>query len=114
MTEKPATSRRRSKTRNLVFAIFFFILGVIGVLIPVMPQVPFFVMSALFFSLVFPKVRRALRRWRHRHPKLDAAYRKWRAKARAKRRELIGRHKERQRHATSEEEIEIGGKHPRR
>ncbi len=88
MTDRPSR-QRRSRTRNLVLGILFFILGVIGVLIPVVPQVPFFVMSALFLSLVFPRVRRTLRRWRHRYPKLDASYRKWRAKARNKRRERI-------------------------
>jgi uncharacterized membrane protein YbaN (DUF454 family) len=65
--------------------VFFFILGVIGVLVPIMPQVPFFIMSALFLSLAFPTVRRAIRRWRHRHPKLDASYKKWRARGRRKR-----------------------------
>ena len=76
----------RQKLRYLLLAVFFFIVGVIGVLIPVMPQVPFFIMSALFLSLVFPKVRRALRRFRHRHPKIEAAYRKWRHKRIHKRR----------------------------
>jgi uncharacterized membrane protein YbaN (DUF454 family) len=94
-------SARRSKTRNLLLGIFFFVLGVIGVLIPVMPQVPFFIMSALFFSLVFPKVRRAIRRFRHRHPKIDAAYRKWREKPRRKRQEAI------RRRARREPEIEV-------
>jgi uncharacterized membrane protein YbaN (DUF454 family) len=83
--------RRRSKTHNLVYAIGFFLLGVIGVLVPIMPQVPFFIMSVLFFSLVFPKVRRALRRWRLKHPKLDVSYRKWRARARRKRHAAIRR-----------------------
>ena len=89
----PAKPRRRgrSKTHNLVYAIGFFILGVIGVLIPIMPQVPFFIMSVLFFSLVFPKVRRALRRWRLKHPKLDASCRKWRARSRRKRHAEIRR-----------------------
>ena len=91
---RPASRRRRSKTHNLAYAIGFFVLGVIGILIPVMPQVPFFIMSALFFSLVFPKVRRALRRWRLRHPKLDASYKKWRAKARSKRQAVIRRWRE--------------------
>jgi uncharacterized membrane protein YbaN (DUF454 family) len=86
--------RRRSKTRNLVYAIGFLVLGIIGVLIPIMPQVPFFIMSVLFFSLVFPKVRRALRRWRLKHPKLDAAYRKWRARGRSKRHTVIRRRRE--------------------
>jgi hypothetical protein len=85
---------KRSKARNLILAIFFFILGIIGVLLPVVPQIPFFIMSVLFFSLVFPKVRRALRRFLHRHPKIAHAYKKWRDKARRKRRELIAREKE--------------------
>ncbi|MGE5275548.1 MAG: DUF454 family protein [Acidobacteriota bacterium] len=74
--------------------IFFFILGVIGILIPVMPQVPFFVMSLLFFSLVFPPVRRRIWRFMHRHPRIAHAYRRWRNKARKKRLEIIRREKE--------------------
>jgi uncharacterized membrane protein YbaN (DUF454 family) len=84
---KPA--RRRSKARNLALAIFFFIVGVIGVLVPVMPQVVFFVMSAIFFSLVFPGFRRKLRKWRHKYPKFDASYRKWRDRSRRKRQAKI-------------------------
>ena len=91
MTGAGAKRRRRSKTLDLLLGIFFFILGIIGILIPVLPQIPFFIMSALFFSFVFPSVRRALRRWRRRYPKLDAAYKKWRTKARHKRRESIRR-----------------------
>jgi uncharacterized membrane protein YbaN (DUF454 family) len=79
---------------NIALAIFFFILGVIGVLLPVVPQIPFFIMSVLFLSLVFPKVRRALRRFLHHHPKIAHAYKKWRDKARRKRQELIRREKE--------------------
>jgi uncharacterized membrane protein YbaN (DUF454 family) len=85
---------RRSKAWNLALAIFFFILGVIGVLIPVVPQVPFFIMSLLFFSLVFPGIRRWIRRFLHRHPKVAHAYKKWRDKARRKRQELIRKEKE--------------------
>lgn len=80
---------RRGKAKNLALAIFFFILGVIGVMLPIVPQVPFFIMSVLFFSLVFPSVRRRLRRFLHRHPKVAHAYKKWRDKARKKRQELI-------------------------
>jgi uncharacterized membrane protein YbaN (DUF454 family) len=86
---RPPARRRRSRTHNIVYAALFFVLGVIGVLVPVMPQVPFFVMSALFLSLVFPRVRRTLRRWRHKYPKLDASYRKWRSRARRKRQAAI-------------------------
>jgi uncharacterized membrane protein YbaN (DUF454 family) len=85
---------RRSKAWNLALGIFFFILGVIGVLIPVMPQVPFFIMSLLFFSLVFPSIRRRIRRFLHRHPKLAHAYKRWRDKGRKKRQELIRAEKE--------------------
>jgi uncharacterized protein DUF454 len=86
--------KRRSKAWNLALAIFFFILGIIGVLLPIVPQIPFFVMSLLFFSFVFPAVRRALRRFLHRHPKIAHAYKKWRDKGRRKRLEMIRRERE--------------------
>jgi uncharacterized membrane protein YbaN (DUF454 family) len=97
-TETPHEASRKSRVRrnkvwNLVLAIFFFILGVIGVLIPVMPQLIFFAMSLLFLSLVSPTVRRAVRRFLHRHPKMAHAYKKWRNKGRKKRLELIRRRK---------------------
>jgi len=93
--ETPRKSRaRRNKTRNLMLAIFFFILGIIGVLIPVMPQVIFFVMGLLFLSLVSPTVRRAVRRFLHRHPKIAHAYKSWRDQGRQKRRAVIRKRKE--------------------
>ena len=92
---KKATRRRpRSKAHNLAWAIFFFILGVIGVLVPIMPQIPFFIMSVIFFSLVFPSVRRKLRRFLRSHPRIAHAYKKWRDKARSKRRAMIRKEKE--------------------
>jgi uncharacterized protein len=91
MTRPTVSPAHRRKARHLLFALFFFILGVIGILIPVVPQVPFFVMSALFLSLVFPRLRRRLRRWRRRFPKLDAAYKKWRERGRRKRQDRIRR-----------------------
>ena len=81
--------RRNSKARNLALAIFFFIVGVIGVLVPVMPQVVFFLMSLVFFSMAFPSLRRRVRRFRKRHPSLERAYVKWRERGRKKRQELI-------------------------
>ena len=74
-TRTPIHARRG---RNIVLGIFFFVLGVIGILIPVMPQIVFFFLSALFFSMVSPRLRRALRRFRKRHPSVDRAYAKWR------------------------------------
>jgi uncharacterized membrane protein YbaN (DUF454 family) len=85
---------RRSRVKNLFWAGFFFILGVIGVLLPIVPQVPFFIMSLLFLSLVFPSVRRALRRFLHRHPKVAHAYKKWKDRRLKKRHRHIRRRKE--------------------
>lgn len=86
---KQAGKTRRRKIWNIVLGIFFLILGLIGILIPVMPQVLFFVLSAIFFSRVSPRLRRALRRYRKRHPKIDRAYANWRRQARDKRQRLI-------------------------
>ena len=64
-------------------------LGVIGILVPVMPQVVFFLLSLIFFSMAFPSLRRRVRRYRRRHPKLDRVYTKWRERSRKKRLKLI-------------------------
>ncbi len=85
-TRTPIHARRG---RNIFLGILFFVLGVIGILIPVMPQIVFFFLSALFFSMVSPRLRRALRRFRKRHPSVDRAYAKWREKGRRKRQEII-------------------------
>ena len=94
-TPEPRKSRvRRNKLWNLVLAIFFFILGFIGILIPVMPQVVFFVLGILFLSLVSPTVRRRVRKFLHAHPKLAHHYKRWRDRGRQKRHEMIRRRKE--------------------
>jgi uncharacterized membrane protein YbaN (DUF454 family) len=80
----PARTRRQ-KIRYLVLAIFFFVLGVVGILIPVMPQFLFFAISLVFLSLVSPTVRRAMRRFLHRHPRLAHAYKRWRDRGRQRR-----------------------------
>ncbi|MDQ5856951.1 MAG: hypothetical protein M3542_01555 [Acidobacteriota bacterium] len=84
---------RRNKALNLALAIFFFILGFIGLLIPVMPQILFFAMGILFLSLVSPTVRRRVRKFLHRHPKMAHAYKRWRDKGRQKRLVMIRRRK---------------------
>ena len=91
---QPLSPARRSKARYLFWAAVFFLLGVIGVIVPVMPQVPFFVMSLLFLSLVFPSVRRTLRRFLTRHPRIARAYKTWRDAARRKRQRVIRKEKE--------------------
>lgn len=91
----PRKSRvRRSKAWNLALAIFFFILGAIGLAIPVMPQFIFFAMAILFLSLVSPTVRRKVRKFLHAHPKLAHQYKRWRDRGRQKRLEMIRRRKE--------------------
>ncbi|HZI65614.1 MAG TPA: hypothetical protein VFF17_03525 [Thermoanaerobaculia bacterium] len=88
----PRPSRvRRNKALNLALAIFFFILGFIGLLIPVMPQILFFAMGILFLSLVSPTVRRKVRKFLHGHPKMAHAYKRWRDKGRQKRLAMIRR-----------------------
>ena len=90
-----STSRRmrshRKKVWNIALGVFFFVLGVIGILIPVMPQLVFFFLSLVFFSRVSPRLRRAVRRFRKRHPKVERAYQKWRKKSREKRLSIIRR-----------------------
>lgn len=77
---------RRSKAWNLALAVLFLALGVVGILIPIMPQFLFFAMSLFFLSMVFPPVRRAIRRFLHKHPKLLHRYNAWRHRRREKRR----------------------------
>ena len=91
---RPRRRSRRNKVWNIVLAIFFFLLGVVGIIIPVMPQFLFFAMSLFFLSLVSPPVRRWLRRFLHRHPKAAHAYKRWRDKGRRKRQQLIRKRKE--------------------
>ncbi len=93
-SEPPRPSRvRRNRLWNLTLAIFFFLLGFVGLLIPVMPQIFFFAIGLLFLSLVSPTVRRRVRRFLHQHPKLAHAYKRWRHKGRRKRLEIIRRRK---------------------
>lgn len=77
-----------------MLAVVFFLLGVVGLLIPVMPQILFFAMSLFFLSLVSPPVRRAVRRFLHRHPKLAHRYNTWRTKRRQKRLKRIRKARE--------------------
>lgn len=41
----------------LIFAAFFYILGIIGMLIPIVPQVPFLVIGTVFLVLGFKTVK---------------------------------------------------------
>ncbi len=109
--DRAPTPIHRRTTRNIALGIFFFVLGVIGILVPVMPQLIFFFLSALFFSLVSPRLRRALRRFRKRHPKVDTAYTKWREKGRKRRMKII-RAARKLRHDVAERIEEVTHHHP--
>ncbi len=95
MPKTVVSTYQRRRARNIALAIFFFIVGVIGVLVPIMPQVPFFVMSLLFLSLVSRRVHRSVRRFLRRHPKIEATYHLWRHRRRRKRRGRIQKKKTR-------------------
>jgi uncharacterized membrane protein YbaN (DUF454 family) len=86
----PATPHsKKAKAKYLALAVLFFILGVIGLIVPVMPQLLFFAASLVFLSMISPPVRRRVRRFLQKHPKLAATYKKWRDKGRLKRQQLI-------------------------
>jgi uncharacterized membrane protein YbaN (DUF454 family) len=85
----PRTPLHKRRFRNFLLGIGFFVLGVIGIFIPVMPQIIFFLLSLVFFSMVSQRLRRAMRRFRRRHPSLDRAYTKWRERGRRKRLKMI-------------------------
>lgn len=84
-----AGKAQRRKIWSIALGFFFLILGIIGIFIPVMPQIVFLFLSAVFFSRVSPRLRRAMRRLRKRYPKIERAYKNWRARARKKRQEWI-------------------------
>ncbi|HEY7862121.1 MAG TPA: DUF454 family protein [Thermoanaerobaculia bacterium] len=84
-----APHSKKAKAKYLALAIFFFILGVIGVIVPVMPQLLFFAASLIFLSMISPPIRRWVRRFLQKHPKMAAQYKKWRDRGRAKRQKLI-------------------------
>jgi len=88
--EKRRPSRvRRSKGWDLALAFFFFALGIVGIAVPVMPQVLFFAMGLFFLSMASPPVRRAMRRFLHRNPRLLHRYNAWRHRRRGKRLDRI-------------------------
>lgn len=41
------------KTICLIFAIIFYLLGIIGLIIPIVPQIPFFIIGTIFMIIGF-------------------------------------------------------------
>lgn len=67
MGEPEPRRRRMPRWKRLSIAAGFFVLGVIGVITPVMPQTVFFLVALLLVGPDIPPVRRAgtaiLRKW---------------------------------------------------
>ena len=67
MGEEAPRRRRMPRWKRLCLAAGFFVLGVIGVITPVMPQTIFFLIALLLVGPDIPPLRRAgaaiLRRW---------------------------------------------------
>lgn len=55
------------------------VLGLIGLLLPVMPGLVLLAAAALCFSAVSPRLRRRIEARLHRHPRYRLALRRWRA-----------------------------------
>ena len=62
---------------RLTLAILFFLLGVIGLVVPVMPQLLFFAISAILVAPDFPPARRLVTWIFSRWPKLQRALPRW-------------------------------------
>lgn len=41
----------------LIFAIIFYILGIIGLALPIVPQVPFFIIGTIFLVIGFKSIK---------------------------------------------------------
>lgn len=41
----------------ITLAVFFYILGIIGLILPVIPQVPFFIIGTIFASIASKKIK---------------------------------------------------------
>lgn len=41
----------------LIFTILFYILGIIGLIIPIVPQIPFFIIGTIFLIIGFKEVK---------------------------------------------------------
>lgn len=70
MTDDKPRRRRMPRWKRLSLAAGFFVLGVIGVITPVMPQTLFFLIALLLVGPDIPPARRAMTAILRRWPKL--------------------------------------------
>lgn len=52
------------KAKNIILAAVFILLGIVGLIIPVVPQVPFFAAGLFFLCMYSPKFKTTLKRSR--------------------------------------------------
>lgn len=66
---------RKSSGQQFFFVLgsVFLLMGVIGLLLPVVPQVPFAILSAYFFSKSSPRIHN----WIRNHPVMGNPVRNW-------------------------------------
>jgi uncharacterized membrane protein YbaN (DUF454 family) len=63
---------------RVAVAAFLLLLGVAGIIFPVLPGVPFLVLGLFLLAGAWPAFGRLVRRWLRRHPRLLAAAKKLR------------------------------------
>ena len=77
MTDKKPRPPRMARWKRLSIAAGFFVLGVIGVITPVMPQTLFFLIALLLVGPDIPPARRAMTAILRRWPKLRRLVPRW-------------------------------------
>src|SRR5688572_11214561 len=76
IAKKFVSEWKKSAPKERIFMIFgglFLVLAIIGIFLPVVPQVPFAILAGLFFAKGNPKLHRWLRQNKH----LGQALRDW-------------------------------------
>lgn len=75
LSEGFATWNKKNSTEKFFFILgsLFLLLGIIGLLLPVVPQVPFAILAAYFYSKSSPKIHT----WIRQHPVMGKAVINW-------------------------------------
>ncbi len=71
-------TRYAKSIRNWVLGVIFLVLTAIGIAIPVLPQVPFFVVALAFILPESRFLRKKYVDWKRRHPRFFKAIEDWR------------------------------------
>ncbi|MBC7836923.1 hypothetical protein H7X87_04075 [Acetobacteraceae bacterium] len=62
----------KQSKRILIFivAVIFFVLGLIGLVVPIMPQFVFFAVSIILFSILSPSIQKKVEFYTRKYPKV--------------------------------------------